>query len=60
YGDGTALFDSGPLTWQQQPVAVDVDIRGRAIVDLVVGDGGDGAAQDSAAWADAHLICVSN
>jgi hypothetical protein len=45
------------LTGASAAVPVDVDVTGAAIVELVVGDGGDGNGSDHADWADARLSC---
>lgn len=57
-GDGTPLWDSGPLYWNSQPTTVDVDITGVQRVDLQVTDAGDGNTHDSAVWADARMTCT--
>jgi len=38
-------------------VPIDVDVTGATILDLVVGDGGNGNGTDHADWADARLTC---
>ncbi|MGA8115782.1 MAG: NPCBM/NEW2 domain-containing protein, partial [Actinocatenispora sp.] len=56
-GDGKPLYDSGVVTWETPPKPVQVDVTGVQVLDLVVGDGGDGLGNDNADWADASLVC---
>ncbi|MGH3327399.1 MAG: NPCBM/NEW2 domain-containing protein, partial [Streptomycetales bacterium] len=57
--DGKAVYDSGAVTWQTGPAAVDVDITGTQVLDLVVTDGGDGNELDHADWGYPRLTCQS-
>jgi hypothetical protein len=49
------LFRSGVLRGGQEPVRVDVDVKGAKTLDLDVGDAGDGPTCDHADWADAAI-----
>jgi hypothetical protein len=40
-------------------VNLDVDITGTQLLDLVVGDGGNGNGNDHGDWADAQLQCAA-
>ena len=55
-GDGKVLFDSGVLT-RDDLRQVDVDLTGVRILDLVVGDAGDGGYNDRADWAAPTATC---
>jgi hypothetical protein len=55
--DGVAVYTSPVLTGASAPLPVDVDVAGARVVDLVVGDSGDGNGLDHADWADAGLRC---
>ena len=55
--DGTPVFTSPTLTGSGAGLPVDVDISVARVLDLVVGDGGDGNGLDHADWAAAHLTC---
>ncbi|MEV4625908.1 NPCBM/NEW2 domain-containing protein [Micromonospora sp. NPDC049523] len=55
-GDGRVLFDSGVLT-RDDLRQVDVDLTGVRVLDLVVGDGGDGGYNDRADWAGLNTSC---
>ncbi|WP_432977887.1 NPCBM/NEW2 domain-containing protein [Dactylosporangium sp. CA-233914] len=54
-GDGVTLYSS-PTVTAGAPVAVDVDVSGRANLRLVVGSAGS-IDFDHADWADARLVC---
>ncbi|MEV4756945.1 NPCBM/NEW2 domain-containing protein [Micromonospora sp. NPDC049559] len=54
--DGRVLFDSGVVT-RDDPRQVDVDLGGVRVLDLVVGDGGDGGYNDRADWAGLTANC---
>ncbi|MFD0592490.1 NPCBM/NEW2 domain-containing protein [Catellatospora coxensis] len=49
-GDGRTLFDSGLLT-RDDTRQITIDLTGVRVLDLVVGDGGDGGYNDRANWA---------
>jgi alpha-galactosidase len=55
-GDGRVLFDSGVLT-RDDVRQVDVDLTGVRVLDLVVGDAGDGGYNDRADWAGLNATC---
>ncbi|MFI8205433.1 NPCBM/NEW2 domain-containing protein [Streptomyces sp. NPDC085937] len=55
-GDGQVLFDSGVLGRDDVREA-DVDLTGVRVLDLVVGDGGDGGYNDRADWAGLDATC---
>ena len=55
-GDGRVLFDSGVLT-RDDVRQVDVDLTGVRMLDLVVGDAGDGGYNDRADWAGLNASC---
>ncbi len=54
--DGVTLYTS-PTLRAGDAGSVDVDVTGRSIVRLVVGDGGDGGGYDHATWGGARLAC---
>ncbi|MEV8375719.1 NPCBM/NEW2 domain-containing protein [Kribbella sp. NPDC056861] len=55
-GDGKVLFDSG-VVGRDDPKPVEVDLTGVHVLDLVVGDAGDGGYNDRADWAVPTAIC---
>jgi len=55
--DGVAKFTSARLTGSSATVPVDVDVTGGKILDLQVGDAGDGIGSDHGDWAAAKLSC---
>jgi len=55
--DGAVLTTTPVLTGTSASVSLDVDISGTQLLDLVVGDGGDGNGLDHADWANAQLSC---
>jgi alpha-galactosidase len=55
-GDGKVLYDSG-VVGRDDPKQVDVDLTGVRVLDLVVGDGGDGGYNDRADWAAPTATC---
>jgi alpha-galactosidase len=55
-GDGRVLFDSGVLT-RDSTRQVDVDLTGVRVLDLIVGDAGDGGYNDRADWAGLDATC---
>ncbi|GAA1600854.1 NPCBM/NEW2 domain-containing protein [Kribbella sancticallisti] len=55
-GDGKVLYDSGVVD-RDNPKAVDVDLTGVRVLDLVVGDAGDGGYNDRADWAAPTATC---
>jgi beta-galactosidase GanA len=58
-GDGTTLVTTPVLRGGGQPATViDVPVTGAQVLDLVVGDGGDGNGLDHADWAVPTLTCA--
>jgi alpha-galactosidase len=55
-GDGRVLFDSGVVT-RDAVQQVDVDLTGVRVLDLVVGEAGDGGYNDRADWAGLTASC---
>ncbi|GAA0926888.1 hypothetical protein GCM10009558_106920 [Virgisporangium aurantiacum] len=55
-GDGRVLFDSGLLT-RDDTRRIDVDLTTVRVLDLVVGDGGDGGYNDRADWTGLTAAC---
>jgi alpha-galactosidase len=55
-GDGRVLFDSGLLT-RDDTRQIDVDLTNVRVLDLVVGDGGDGGYNDRANWIGLNASC---
>jgi hypothetical protein len=55
WGDGKKLWESGVMTVNDEAKRVDLDISGIDILELRVGDAGDGINADHADWADAIL-----
>jgi len=54
--DGKQLFASGPVTGQEAPRPVDLDVRGAKELVLLVDFGEGGDVGDRADWADAYLV----
>ncbi|WP_406103977.1 NPCBM/NEW2 domain-containing protein [Micromonospora globbae] len=55
-GDGRVLYDSDVVT-RDAVRDVDVDLNGVRVLDLVVGDAGDGGYNDRANWAGLTATC---
>jgi hypothetical protein len=55
--DGKTLTTTPVLTGTSASVNLDVDITGAQLLDLVVGDGGNGNGNDHGDWADAKVSC---
>jgi alpha-galactosidase len=55
-GDGKVLFDSGTVD-RVTPKQFDVDLTGVRVLDLIVGDAGDGGYNDRADWAAPTATC---
>ncbi len=55
-GDGKVLYDSGVVD-RDNPKAIDVDLTGVRVLDLFVGDAGDGGYNDRADWATPTATC---
>jgi hypothetical protein len=56
--DGRVLTTTPVLTGSSASVNLDVDITGTQLLDLVVGDGGNGNGSDHGDWAAAQLHCA--
>jgi hypothetical protein len=57
-GDGTTLVTTPVLRGGQPATVIDVPVTGAQVLDLVVGDGGDGNGLDHADWAVPTLTCA--
>jgi len=55
-GDGNVLYDSGVVD-RDHPKTMDVDLTGVRVLDLFVGDAGDGGYNDRADWAAPTATC---
>ncbi|MFF7133157.1 beta-galactosidase [Streptomyces sp. NPDC008196] len=55
--DGRTLVTTPTISGRQAAVPVDVDVSGAQVVDLKVGDGGDGNGNDHGDWAVPTLTC---
>ncbi|MFY1670570.1 NPCBM/NEW2 domain-containing protein [Plantactinospora sp. WMMB334] len=55
-GDGQLRYDSGVLT-RDDTGRIDLDLTGVRVLDLVVGDAGDGGYNDRADWAALTVTC---
>jgi beta-galactosidase GanA len=55
--DGRNLVTTPVLKGGGSTVSIDVDTTGAQLLDLVVGDGGDGNGNDHGDWADAKVVC---
>ena len=55
--DGRTLLSTPTVTGSAAGTPIDVDITGATIVDLIVGDAGNGNGNDHADWAAARLTC---
>ncbi len=56
--DGKTLVTTPTLRGKQAAVPIDVDVTGAEVVDLVVGDAGDGNGNDHGDWAAPTLTCT--
>jgi hypothetical protein len=56
--DGAKMYDSGVVSVWSPAKTVEVDVRDKSTLRLVVNDAGDGFICDHADWADAKLIPV--
>ncbi|WP_051935670.1 NPCBM/NEW2 domain-containing protein [Deinococcus sp. YIM 77859] len=56
YGDGVKLFESGVMTGTSAAERIQVELRGRRTLTLVVHDAGDGNQYDHADWAAPQLL----
>ena len=55
--DGKTLVTTPVIRGHQSATSLNVDVTGAQVLDLVVGDGGDGNGSDHADWADPVLTC---
>jgi beta-galactosidase GanA len=55
--DGTTLTTTPTLTGSSDSATINVPVAGAQVLDLVVGDGGDGSGQDHGDWAIPTLTC---
>ncbi|GGW10504.1 beta-galactosidase [Streptomyces capoamus] len=55
--DGRTLVTTPTVRGGQSAVAVDVDVSGAQVIDLAVGDAGDGNGNDHGDWAGPTLTC---
>jgi hypothetical protein len=58
YLDGVLAYDSGTVRGGQSARLVDIDVRGKSQLRLVVTDNGDNNWSDHADWADARLTTL--
>ncbi|MET9218101.1 beta-galactosidase [Streptomyces sp. NPDC003300] len=56
--DGKALTTTPVLNGGSAPVAIDVPVTGGQVIDLGVGDGGDGNGNDHGDWVNPTLTCT--
>jgi hypothetical protein len=56
-GDGTTLTTTPRLSGSSPSVNINVPVTGVQVLDLVVGDGGDGNGSDHGDWANPTLTC---
>ncbi|OIJ90457.1 hypothetical protein BIV24_18100 [Streptomyces colonosanans] len=56
--DGKQVAATPVLRGRQAAVTLNADVSGAQVLDLVVGDGGDGKTQDHADWATATVSCA--
>ena len=55
--DGKTLVTTPTIKGDSAATAIDVDVSGAQVLDLVVGDGGDGNGNDHGDWAVPTLTC---
>jgi beta-galactosidase GanA len=56
--DGRTLVTTPTIRGHQAATSLDVDVTGAQVLDLVVGDGGDGNGSDHGDWAVPTLTCT--
>ena len=56
--DGRTLVTTPTVKGKAAPVPIDVDVTGTQVLDLVVGDAGDGNGNDHGDWALPTLTCT--
>jgi hypothetical protein len=55
--DGKTLTTTQTIRGKQAAVSIDVDVTGAKVLDLVVGDAGDGNGNDHGDWGAPTLTC---
>ena len=55
--DGKVLTTTPVLNGKSAPVAIDVPVTGGQVLDLSVGDGGDGNGNDHGDWVNPVVTC---
>ena len=55
--DGKTLVTTPVIHGHQAAAPIDVDVTGAQVLELVVGDGGDGNGSDHGDWAQPTLTC---
>lgn len=55
-GDGKELYNSGVVKAGEAARAIEVDLQGKRIVELIVSDGGDGTSGDRAVWGNPTVV----
>jgi alpha-galactosidase len=58
WSDNERLYQSAVKTGAEEAEEIEVDVTGRSRIKLRVTNGGDGAARDRGAWADARVECA--
>jgi hypothetical protein len=58
-GDGTSITSTPTIHGGDKPTSVSADVSGVKVLDLVVGDAGDGNGLDHADWGAPTLTCSS-
>jgi alpha-galactosidase len=58
WSDNERLYQSALKTGLEDAEEIEVDVTGRSRIKLRVTNGGDGAARDRGAWADARVECA--
>ncbi|WP_177198639.1 NPCBM/NEW2 domain-containing protein, partial [Streptomyces colonosanans] len=56
--DGKQVASTPVIRGNTKALAVDADVTGAKVLDLVIGDGGDGNSSDHGDWANATLSCT--
>ncbi len=56
--DGKTLATTPVLNGASAPVSIDVPVTGGQVLDLSVGDGGDGNGNDHGDWVNPTLTCT--
>jgi hypothetical protein len=56
--DGKTLATTPTIRGGQSATSLDVDVTGAQVLDLIVGDAGDGNGNDHGDWAMPTLTCT--